>query len=170
MVNPLVAFAFPAAQLGRALWILLAALAILATVWSLQLSGYQPCELCLSERYAFYLGAPLAALTAFAAARGWIGWARIGFVVLALAFLANAVLSGYHAGVEYHFWEGPTACTGSLSGPLNVEDMLKQIQTVQAVRCDEPALRIFAISLAGWGLIANAALSAYAALATRLSR
>jgi disulfide bond formation protein DsbB len=48
--------------------------------------------------------------------------------------------------------------------------MLKQIQTVQEVRCDEPALRVLGVSLAGWGLIANAALSAYAALATRLSR
>jgi disulfide bond formation protein DsbB len=170
MFKPLSALAFPASQVGRALWIVFVALAILATVWSLELSGYRPCELCLSERYAFYAGAPLAALTAFAASCGGVGWARIGFIVLALAFLANAVLSGYHAGVEYHFWEGPTACTGSLSGPLNVADMLKQIQTVQEVRCDEPALRVLGVSLAGWGLIANAALSAYAALATRLSR
>jgi disulfide bond formation protein DsbB len=170
MVNPLLAVAFPPRQFGRALWIAFVALAILATVWSLQLSGYQPCELCLAERYALYAGAALAALTALAAAGGRPGWARIGFIVLALAFLANAVLSGYHAGVEYHFWEGPTACTGALSGPLNVEDMLKQIQSAQIVRCDEAALRILGVSLAGWGLIANAALSAYAALAARLSR
>ena len=66
----LVALAFPPNQFGRALWTTFVALAILATVWILQSVGYRPCELCLTERIAFYVGAPLAALTALAAYRG----------------------------------------------------------------------------------------------------
>ena len=170
MLKQLVDLAFPPSQLGRALWITFAALAILAAVWVLQSIGYRPCELCLTERYAFYAGAPLAALTAFAASRGGVNWARLGLALLALAFLANAALAGYHLGVEYHLWEGPTACTGALSGPLDVADMIKQAQTVQEVRCDDPALRIFGVSLAGWDMVASAALGLYAALATRFAR
>ena len=64
MLLRLVAFAFPPNQLGRALWTTFVALAILATVWILQSVGYRPCELCLTERIAFYVGAPLAALAA----------------------------------------------------------------------------------------------------------
>ena len=170
MLLRLVAFAFPPNQLGRALWTTFVALAILATVWILQSVGYRPCELCLTERIAFYVGAPLAALVALAAWRGAPAAARLGFVALALVFFANVALSGYHAGVEYHFWEGPTACTGSLSGPLNVNDMLKQIQTVQEVRCDAPALRILGVSLAGWDLVVSLALGLYAAMAATLKR
>ena len=44
----------PPTQVGRAIVILVAALAILAAVWLLQGIGYAPCELCLTERYAFY--------------------------------------------------------------------------------------------------------------------
>ena len=65
------------------------------------------------------------------------------------------MLSGYHAGVEYHFWEGPTACTGAMTKPIDVADMLKQIQTAQAPRCDDPAMRIFGVSLAGWDLVVS---------------
>ena len=43
-------------------------------------------------------------------------------------------------------------------------------QTVQEVRCDDPALRIFGVSLAGWDMVASAALGLYAALATRFAR
>ncbi|THD45554.1 MAG: disulfide bond formation protein B [Bradyrhizobium sp.] len=169
MLQTLAAFAFPPTQLGRALRILLATLAILATVWILELAGYRPCELCLAERYAFYVGAPLAALTAYAAARG-SALARLGFLALALVFLANAGYALYHAGVEYHFWQGPTACTGALSGPLKVEDLIKQAQAAQPVRCDEPAMVVLGLSLAGWDLIASAAIALYAAFALRLKR
>jgi disulfide bond formation protein DsbB len=89
---------------------------------------------------------------------------------LALCFFANVVLSGYHAGVEYHFWEGPTACTGAMTKPIDVADMLKQIQTAQAPRCDDPAMRIFGVSLAGWDFVVSAALGLYAALAATLKR
>ena len=58
---------FPPSQAGRALWMLTGALAILAAVWIFQAYGFVPCELCLTERYAFYAGAPFAALTAFLA-------------------------------------------------------------------------------------------------------
>ena len=166
----LVALAFPPNQFGRALWTTFIALAILATVWILQSVGYRPCELCLTERIAFYVGAPLAALTALAAYRGAAVPARLGFVVLALCFFANVALSGYHAGVEYHFWEGPTACTGAMTKPIDVADMLNQIQTAQAPRCDDPAMRIFGVSLAGWDFVVSAALGLYAALAATLKR
>jgi disulfide bond formation protein DsbB len=53
---------------------------------------------------------------------------------------------------------------------MDVADMLKQIQTVQEVRCDDPALLIFGVSLAGWDLVVSAALAVYAALAARLAR
>jgi disulfide bond formation protein DsbB len=174
-------FALPPSQSARAVVIAVLSVAILAAVWIFQAFGYQPCELCLTQRYAFYAAAPLALLTAFAASRfahrasgrtpvsrRAIGLARVGFVLLAAVFAANAVLAAYHTGVEYHWWAGPTACTGGLTGSLDVNDLAKALDSVKVVRCDEVQLRIAGLSLAGWNVLASAALAVYAAVAARL--
>ncbi len=160
----------PPTQVRRALLILLAALATLAMVWTFQGLGYAPCELCFTERYAFYAGALIAALTAFLANRGAHGLARALFVIMALIFVANVVLAGYHVGVEQHWWPGPIACTGSLGGPVDVNELAKALNSARVVNCDEVQLRILGLSLAGWDVVASAALSIYAALAARLAR
>jgi disulfide bond formation protein DsbB len=153
-------------QGARALWIAAASVAILAAVWIFQVFGYAPCELCLTQRYAFYAAVPLALLTALAS-RSANGLARAGFELLALIFAANAALAAYHVGVEYHWWQGPTACTGG-PGSLDVNDLVKSLDSVKVVRCDQVQLRIAGLSLAGWNVLASAALAAYAALAARL--
>ena len=157
----------PRSQAARAILIAAASIAILATVWIFQGFGYAPCELCLTQRYAFYAAAPLALLTALLASRSAHGLARVGFALLALVFAANAALAAYHAGVEYHWWAGPTACTGG-PGSLDVNDLVKALDSVKVVRCDEVQLRIAGLSLAGWNVVASVVLAIYAALAARL--
>jgi disulfide bond formation protein DsbB len=159
--------ALPPSQETRALLIAAASIAILAAVWIFQGLGYAPCELCHTQRYAFYAAIPLALLTALLAGRSARGLARVGFAVLALVFAASAVLAAYHAGVEYHWWAGPTACTGG-PGSLDVNDLVKALDSVKVVRCDEVQLRIAGLSLAGWNVVASAVLAAYAGLAARL--
>jgi disulfide bond formation protein DsbB len=158
----------PPSQRLRALIIAAVSLAILAAVWIFQGLGYQPCELCLTQRYAFYAAAPLALLTAFVASRSAYGAARALFALLAAAFLANAALAAYHVGVEYHWWAGPTACTGGLTGSIDVNDLVKALDSAKVVRCDEVQLRIAGLSLAGWNVLASAALAVYSALAARV--
>jgi disulfide bond formation protein DsbB len=157
----------PPSQGARAVWIAAASVAILAAVWIFQAFGYAPCELCLTQRYAFYAAIPLALLTALIS-RSAHGLARAGFGLMALVFAANAVLAAYHAGVEYHWWPGPTACTGGLTGSLNVNDLVNTLNSVKVVRCDEVQLRIAGLSLAGWNVAASAVLAVYAAVAARL--
>jgi disulfide bond formation protein DsbB len=158
----------PPSRAARALITAAASIAVLAAVWIFQAFGYAPCELCLTQRYAFYAAAPLAALTAFVASRSVHGLARAGFALLAAAFAANAALAAYHVGVEYHWWAGPTACTGGLTGSVDVNDLVKSLDSIKVVRCDEVQLRIAGLSLAGWNVLASAALAVYAAIAARL--
>jgi disulfide bond formation protein DsbB len=160
--------ALPPSQETRAVLIAAASISILAAVWIFQGMGYAPCELCLTQRYAFYAAIPLALLTALLAGRSVHGLARIGFVLLAILFIAGAVLAAYHAGVEYHWWQGPTACTGGVTGSLNVNDLVNTLNSEKVVRCDEVQLRIAGLSLAGWNVVASAALAVYAAVAARL--
>lgn len=153
-------------QRPRALWIAAASAAILAAVWILQGLGYEPCELCLAQRHAFYAAVPIALLTALVS-RSAHGVARGGFALLALIFAGNAIFAAYHVGVEYHWWAGPTACTGG-AGSLDVGDLVKALDSVKVVRCDEVQLRIAGLSLAAWNVVASALIAVYAALAARL--
>jgi disulfide bond formation protein DsbB len=168
-MNP-AALAFPPTLTGRALVLLVVTLAILANVWIIQSVGYAPCELCLTERYAFYAGAPLAALTAWLANQTRSGLARALLALMALIFLANVALAFYHFGVEQTWWPGPTACTGALSGPVDVNDLAKAINAAPVVSCGDVRFRIFGLSLAGWDSIASLAIAIYAGLAVRLPR
>jgi len=159
-------FVLPRSKELRALLLAAASALILAAVWIFQAFGYAPCELCLTQRYAFYAAVPLALLTALAS-RFTHGLARAGFALLAIVFAANAALAAYHVGVEYHRWAGPTACTGG-PGSLDVSDLVKAVNSSKVVRCDEVQLRIAGLSLAGWNVVASAVLAVYAALAARL--
>jgi len=144
--------------------ILAAAAATLAGAWILQLGfGLAPCHLCLVQRWPYYAALPLAAGTA------WLGWtgqaraARAGLGLLALVMLASAGLGAYHAGVEWGWWPGPTDCTGTGQGTQRATDLLKTLNTVRVVRCDEAAARFLGLSLAGWNVLVSLALAGAAA-------
>ena len=129
--------ALPPSQEVRGVLIAAASIAILAAVWIFQGMGYAPCDLCLTQRYAFYAAIPLALLTALVAGRSQHGLARVGFALLALVFAASAVLAAYHVGVEQHWWAGPTACTGG-PGSLDVNDLVKALirsRSCAATKC-----------------------------------
>jgi len=147
--------------------LLLAALAI-GGAWVSQLGfGLQPCELCLLERWPYYVGVPLA-LLAVLALRGTSR--RLGTVLLvlvALVFFASAGLAIYHAGVEWRFWEGPSACTGQYVAPSSTDDFLKSLESGPSVRCDEAATRILGLSLAGWNAVVSLLIAGFAWLGIR---
>ncbi|HLW91235.1 MAG TPA: disulfide bond formation protein B [Roseiarcus sp.] len=145
-----------------AAFIAVAAAATIAGAWIFQAFGYQPCELCLKQRYAYYGGVPLAALVAYAARGPARGIVFAGMIGLALIFAANAALGVYHAGVEWRFWAGPSSCTGVIAGPPNVADLMKHLENAKVVACDEVQLRILGLSLAGWNALISAALAALA--------
>jgi disulfide bond formation protein DsbB len=150
---------------GIAAVIFLIAAATIAGAWAFQWAGYPPCDLCLKERFAYYVGVPLAALVALGAARGGPRpLLMAGFALLALIFVANAVLGGYHAGIEWKIWPGPTDCTGPLRPAESMNDFLKSLDTAKVVRCDAAALRILGISLAGWNAVISLCLSIASAI------
>ena len=142
------------------------AFATIAGAWIFQGLGYPPCDLCYEQRYAFYVGVPLAAAT-FALAKGSAPRPVLIALMaaLTLVFGANAILAIYHSGVEAKLWQGPTACTAKMSGPASAGDLLKALETIKVVRCDEVNLRVFGLSLANWNIFISGALTALAARA-----
>lgn len=146
-----------------ALLVLLVAIATIAGAWVFEWFGYAPCDLCLKQRWAYYGGIPLAALATLAAWRGPAAMVRPLLVLVGVVFLGSAVFGVYHAGVEWGAWPGPAGCTGAVPAASGaMPNFMQELNNVRIVRCDEVALRIFGISLAGWNAIISLAMAAIA--------
>ena len=130
--------------------------AMLAGAYAFQyLGGLHPCEMCWWQRYAHFTAVPLA-LIAYALR----GKACVSALFTGLAGLAIGIGGGiglFHAGVEYGWWQGLTACsTSPTSG--NPADILNQIMATPITRCDVAPWSLFGISMAGYnGLLSGAA-------------
>jgi disulfide bond formation protein DsbB len=122
-----------------------------------------PCPLCLEERIPYHVVIPLSLLVAIAAiVRAPPKLLIVGFIAIVVAVLCNVVLGTYHAGVEWHFWAGPTDCTGPLTDLKTGGSIINQLQSIHVVRCDEAAWRFLGISLAGYNVLISLALAAIA--------
>ena len=150
---------------SAALAVAVIAAATLAGAWFIQLVlEILPCPLCLEQRYAYYFVVPFAILVAWAAVRGAPRGVLIaGLAVIALATLGNAGLAAYHAGVEWGFWQGPTACTGPVGNLGSAGNLLERLDTVKVVRCDEVQWKFLGLSLAGYDVLISLLMAAIAA-------
>jgi disulfide bond formation protein DsbB len=139
----------------------LAAAALGSALVSQHVFGLLPCKLCLVQRWPYYVGIPLAAVTALLPPGRR---RRLGFGLLALVFLVSAGLGLHHAGVEWGWWPGPTDCGGGMGAASGaVGDFLKELETARVVSCTEAALRVLGLSMAGWNALVSLALAALAA-------
>ena len=151
--------------LTAALAVTAIAAATLAGAWFFQLVlEILPCELCLEQRYAYYLMIPLGALTALAAAKGAPRTVLLaGLAVLGLAALGNAGLGFYHAGVEWHFFAGPADCTGPVGNLGSAGNLLQRLDTTKVILCDVVQWRFLGLSLAGYNVLISLLMAAIAA-------
>ena len=118
------------------------------------LGGLPPCPLCHWQRYA-YVASGVLGIAALAGAR------RAFLALAGMAFLAGAGIAAYHAGVEWTLFEGPAACTGTVSAST-IEELRQRLTVAPVVRCDEAPWTLFGVSLAGYNALISAALAAYA--------
>lgn len=123
--------------------------------WIFQWFGYSPCPLCLKQRWAYYAVIPLSLILVFAAPRDK-QVARYGLLLLALIMVGSGIFGVYHSGIEWKWWPGPGTCEGTLSGGL------PQLGSEPVVSCDEAAIRILGLSLAGWNAVISFCLAAVA--------
>lgn len=142
---------------------LLGLAAILGALGSQFIGGLVPCELCLEQRLAYYWGLPVLALIL-------VLWNRIPlqvwYIAMAIAtaiFIWGTYMGAFHAGVEWGFWPGPTACTGLGNPDLSFDDLGGEIEAV--IPCDQVQFRFLGISLAGYNALVSLAIVALLVIA-----
>ena len=106
--------------------------------------GLWPCEMCWWQRYPHMVAIPLGLLGLIRPS------ARILPALAALAVLVSGLIGFYHAGVEYGWFPGLTACTSQVA---TGGDALEAILNAPMVRCDQVQWELFGVSLAGFNFL-----------------
>ena len=148
-------FSRPLDKIAAGLAFVLGLVTILGALGSQFIGGLQPCELCLEQRLPYYWGLPLLALILILWNRLPLTVWYVAMAIVAALFAWGAYLGGFHSGVEWGFWPGPTACTG-VGNDLSM-DMLNDLQPV--IGCDVVQFRFLGISLAGYNALISAAIT-----------
>jgi disulfide bond formation protein DsbB len=144
------------ARLALSLGIVALAL-ILGALGFQYLARLPPCEMCMWQRYPHIAAAIIGIGSALLLSSGIVD-RRTGAVLVAITALliaTSGVLGVYHAGVEWHWWPGPTSCTGSAYRFQGTLDL-----TAPMIRCDAAAWRLFGLSLAGYNALISLGIAA----------
>ena len=111
--------------------------------------GLYPCEMCWWQRYPHFFAIAFA-LIAFLKPPG-----RAFVILAAMAIAVSGLIGLFHAGVEYGWWKGLTACTASAFASGG--DPLDAIMAAPVVRCDVAPWHLLGVSLAGWNFLFSSA-------------
>jgi disulfide bond formation protein DsbB len=109
--------------------------------------GYPPCEMCHWQRWP-HIAAAIVGLGGGLLLRG--SPMMLPLAVLTLLLVATSGAIGvFHAGVEWQWWPGPSACTTGyvFTGKLDLN--------APVPRCDVAAWRLLGISMAGYNAVVS---------------
>jgi disulfide bond formation protein DsbB len=136
---------------------------ILGALGSQYIGGLSPCELCLEQRLAYYWGLPLLAAILILWNRLPLTVWYVAMLIAAAIFVWSAYMGAYHAGVEWGFWPGPTACTGT--GVAVSFNDLSNINATRIIPCDKVQFSFLGISMAGYNALISLAIVGLLAIA-----
>ncbi len=135
----------PYARAARWIVLLVPALLLGGAYLSQYAFGLFPCEMCWWQRWPHFAALALAVLAFIAPPqRLWVAFA-------ALAIIASGLIGGFHAGVEYDWWDGVTDCSTipSAGGGSAMDAILN----TPLIRCDVAPWTLFGVSLAGYNFL-----------------
>ncbi len=139
-------------RIYRLLALLIPFAALLGAYGSQYLGGLYPCEMCWWQRYPHFAALTLAA-PSFVVRDGYMRMILIALA--AMAIFSSGLIGGFHAGVEYQWWDGLTRCAAPISA--NTSDFAKAILEAPLIRCDVAPWSLFGISIAGYNFLLSSA-------------
>jgi disulfide bond formation protein DsbB len=128
---------------------------ILGALFFQYVLNYPPCEICHWQRWP-HIAAALIGLGGGLLARGAKSSLTVPLAVVTLLLVAaSGAIGVYHAGVEWHWWAGPAACTTGyvFTGTLDLN--------APVPHCDIAAWRLLGISMAGYNAIISLTAAAF---------
>jgi disulfide bond formation protein DsbB len=114
--------------------------------------GLYPCEMCYWQRWPHWAALVLGGIAVLSVRRVQ-GLAVAMAALAAVAIAASGLIGGFHAGVEYGWWDGLTACATTMPAGETTDDVLNSIMATPLVRCDTAPWTMGGISLAGYNFL-----------------
>ena len=127
---------------------LISIIALVSAFFIEYIFGHQPCNLCILERIPYFLAIILILLN-----YKFIQFEKFFILLLSIIFLAGAIISLYHLGIEQGFIQESLVCDlKSGSNLLSKEEILKQLQE-KSVSCKDVTFKIFGLSLTSYNIL-----------------
>ena len=127
---------------------LISVIALVSAFFIEYVLGHQPCNFCILERIP-YLLAIIIILLNFKFSH----YEKFFILLLSIIFLAGAIISLYHLGIEQGFIQESLVCDlKSGSNLLSKEEILKQLQE-KNVSCKDVTFKIFGLSLTSYNIL-----------------
>jgi len=138
-------------EIARSIAFTLPLLLLIGALGSQFLGGLYPCEMCHWQRWPHYAAVLIAGASFLVPQRSL----RASLVTVAALLIGiSGAIGLFHAGVEYHWWNGITACTTTVSmAGTTPAERLAAIMNAPMVRCDSAQWSLAGISLAGFNAI-----------------
>ena len=127
---------------------LISVIALVSAFFIEYVLGHQPCNLCILERIPYLLSIIIILLNF-----KFSHYEKFFILLLSSIFLAGAIISLYHLGIEQGFIQESLVCDlKSGSNLLSKEEILKQLQE-KNVSCKDVTFKIFGLSLTSYNIL-----------------
>ena len=141
--------------------IVIISLIVLISVHIIEIMGYEACDLCLKQRWAWYLALITASIPFFIT----VNFNKILLSIISIVLFCNAIFAAWHAGIEWDLWPGLSTCNSSMIFDSN--NLLETLKESSVPICDDASLRIFGVSLAGYNFIVSLLTSIFVLITLR---
>lgn len=126
---------------------ILAIFALLFAFYLQYILGYEPCKLCMYQRYGYILVLLLSLLGFF------LNKSKLIPILLIISFIMITSIGFWHLGIEQQWWAASLECSGITENIGSLKEELKNINNRPVAACDQISPKFLNITLVQWSFI-----------------
>lgn len=127
--------------------LLISILALLFALFLQYVFGYEPCRLCMFQRYAYAILIMISMIGMFYYTN------KVIHFLLLISFMTITSISFWHMGVELQWWAASLECSGMTENIGSLKEELKNINDKPIASCDQMSPKLLNVSLVQWSFI-----------------
>ena len=127
--------------------LLISILALLFALFLQYVFGYEPCRLCMFQRYAYAILIMISIIGMFYYTN------KVIHFLLLISFMTITSISFWHMGVELQWWAASLECSGMTENIGSLKEELKNINDKPIASCDQISPKLLNVSLVQWSFV-----------------
>lgn len=127
--------------------LLISILALLFALFLQYVFGYEPCRLCMFQRYVYVILIMISMIGLFYYTN------KVIHFLLLISFITITSISFWHMGVELQWWAASLECSGMTENIGSLKEELKNINDKPIASCDQMSPKLLNVSLVQWSFI-----------------